>query len=248
LLCGLGDGDWTRPALRDLDVQGLVGHLTGVEEDVHRGLVGDPEVAEAGHVESTQAAADRQAGRLPAQTRAEWRAAADVTLEMVRAEGDREVAMHGMRLSLRALLIVRAFELWTHENDIRRAVNQPPSAPDAPTLRLMCELAVRLLPYAAARSSLAGPTDVHLVLTGPGGGTWDVAVGERAADAAGERAPVPGAVGDQAPGAVSIVTDAVGFCRLAANRAAPDELDVHITGDHGRAADLLAATSTLALD
>ena len=32
--------DWHRPALRDLNVQGLVGHLVGVEEDVHRGLAG----------------------------------------------------------------------------------------------------------------------------------------------------------------------------------------------------------------
>ena len=49
--------------LRDLDVQGLVGHLTGVEEDVQRCLAGDPSVGQADHVESTQLAADRQAGR-----------------------------------------------------------------------------------------------------------------------------------------------------------------------------------------
>src|SRR5690242_187596 len=77
LLCALGDDDWARPALRDLDVQGLVGHLIGVEYDVHRALGGDPEVAGADHVGSTQAAAERQAGRHPAQTRAEWRRAAD---------------------------------------------------------------------------------------------------------------------------------------------------------------------------
>ena len=41
LLGTLGDEDWPVPALRDLDVQGLVGHLIGVEEDVHRCLSGD---------------------------------------------------------------------------------------------------------------------------------------------------------------------------------------------------------------
>jgi len=46
-LRGLDDADWRRPTLRDLDVQGLVGHLTGVEEDVQRCLAGDPAVAEA---------------------------------------------------------------------------------------------------------------------------------------------------------------------------------------------------------
>ncbi len=63
MLGALHEEDWARPALRGLDVQGLVGHLTGVEEDMHRSLAGDLEVADAGHVESTQAAAARQAGR-----------------------------------------------------------------------------------------------------------------------------------------------------------------------------------------
>ncbi len=40
---------------------------------------------------------------------------------------------------------------------------------------------------------------------------------------------------------VAIVTDAVGFCRLAANRATMTDLDLHITGDSGRAAGVLAA-------
>ena len=174
LLCALGDGDWRVPVLRGLDVQGLVGHLIGVEEDVHRCLSGDPEVAKASHVESTQPAAARQAGRPAARTRAEWRRAADRTLDLVHAVGDpcAEVAVHGMRLPLGALLVVRAFELWTHDNDIRQAAGLPPSVPDASTLRLMTGLAARLLPHAAARTGLHEPVNVHLVLTGPGGGTW----------------------------------------------------------------------------
>src|SRR6516225_884733 len=44
MLSGLPEQDWERPALRDLDVQGLVGHLAGVEEDMHRSLAGDPDV------------------------------------------------------------------------------------------------------------------------------------------------------------------------------------------------------------
>ncbi len=110
-LCLLGGDDWRTPVLRDLDIQGLVGHLIGVEDDLHRALDGDPEVAGAGHVESTQAAALGQAGRPPAGTRADWRRAADRTLDLVRsADSAAEVAMHGMRLPLGALLVVRAFE------------------------------------------------------------------------------------------------------------------------------------------
>ena len=47
---------------------------------------------------------------------------------------------------------------------------------------------------------------------------------------------------------IAIVTDAVGFCRLVANRATPGRLDLHTTGDPECAAMVLAAASTLALD
>ena len=232
-LRGLDGDDWTRPALRGLDVQGLVGHLIGVENDVHRCLSGDPDVADAGHVESTQAAAISHAGLPPARTRAEWRQAADRTLDLVRsADPAAKVALHGLRLPVRALLLVRAFELWIHENDIRQAVGWAPSVPDASTLRMMADLAARLLPGAAARAGVHEPADIHLVLTGPGGGTWDVAVGDRQPD----------------PAAVRIVTDTVGFCRLAGNRVTPAELDLCVTGDAELAADVLAAATKLALD
>ena len=234
MLSVLQQEQWGRPALRGLDVQGLVGHLTGVEEDTHRCLAGDLQVARASHVGSTQAAADRQAGRPPAETRAEWRRAADRTLDLVRAAGDTgaEVAVHGMRLPLSLLLVVRAFELWIHDNDIRQAAGLPPSVPDPSTLSLMAQAAAQLLPHAAARTGLREPTSLHLVLTGPGGGTWDIAIGDRS----------------PAPAPVGIVADAVGFCWLAANRVTPDRLDLHITGDPDRAAMVLAAASSLALD
>src|SRR6266699_4111055 len=208
LLCALGEEDWTKPALRGLDVQGLVGHLIGVEEDVQRSVAGDPDVAFANHVASTKPAAVRQADRSPDQTRAEWRQAADRTLDLA-GESDAKVAVHGIRLPVDALLVVRAFELWVHDNDVRRAVGLPPSVPDTPVLRLMSDLAARLLPYAAARTGLREPVDVHLVLTGPGGGTWEITVGQSPPD----------------PVDVAIVTDAGGFCRLAGNRVTPDGSD-----------------------
>lgn len=239
LLRALSEQGWKTEALRGLDVQGLVGHLTGVEHDTHRALAGDPAVADAEHVESTQGSAVRQAGRSPAETLDEWRRAADHTLELVRAPGGDlaadgcagRIAVHGIRLPLDDLLVVRAFELWVHDNDIRRAVGLPPSVPDPPVLRLMSDLAARMLPYAAARMGLP-PADVRLVLTGTGGGTWDVAIGE---ETAGRES-------------LAIVADAVGFCRLAANRVTPAELGSHITGDEGRAVSVLAAATTLALD
>jgi uncharacterized protein (TIGR03083 family) len=262
LLCVLDGDQWRTPVLRDLDVQGLVGHLIGVEHDVHRALAGDPDVADANHVESTQAAAVGQAAYPPARTRAEWRRAADRTLDLAQgaqgAQGAQaargtqgaRVALYGLRLPVSTLLVVRAFELWTHENDIRQAVGWEPSVPDPSTLRLMTDLAARLLPRAGA--ALPGPVDVRLVLTGPGGGTWDVTVGGGSVGSGnvGGGSVGSGSVGSgpSAGTALSIVTDAVGFCRLAANRVVPAELDVTVTGDPGLAAAVLAAATTLALD
>jgi uncharacterized protein (TIGR03083 family) len=233
-LDALADDDWRRPALRELDVQGLVGHLTGVESDLQRGLSGDLEVGLAEHVQSTQAAADRQAGRPPAQTLAEWHAAVQRSFSLVSTTSlEHEIAVHGVRLPVGALLVVRAFELWTHENDIRRACGLGASVPDASTLTLMTQLAACLLPTVMSQAVRSHRANLHLVLTGAGGGAWDV----KADDA-----------GLPEKGQVSIVTDAVGFCRLVANRARPAELDLYVTGDHDTADGILAAATALALD
>jgi len=230
----LSEEVWHRPVLRGLDVQCLIGHLIGVENDLCLSLAGDLGVARADHTESTWPVAIAQAGRPYDQTRTDWRRAVNRTLELVRAQDfpGNEVALHGMRLPLGALLIVRAFELWTHDDDIRRVAGLPLTEPDPPTLRLMTELAAGLLPRAVARMGQREPVSVHLVLTGPGGGTWDVAVGE-------DRL---------VRSAVSIVADAVGFCRLVANRTGPAELAPHLTGESRRIASILAAASSLALD
>jgi uncharacterized protein (TIGR03083 family) len=236
LLTALPPEAWRTPVLRDLDVQGLVGHLIGVEIDMRRALAGDQGVAYADHVASTQPAAEQQAGRPPEDTRREWRLAMERTADQVRgADLDAVVLLHGMRLPLGSLLVVRAFELWTHENDIRRVVGLPASVPDPSTLRLMTDLAVHLLPVGVA--GVAGestPFDVHLVLTGPGGGTWDLVLGKR-------DAPV------EVP-EVAIVADAVAFCRLVADRIDPAELDAHLTGATTHAATVFAGAAALALD
>jgi len=234
-LRALPENAWRRPAIRDLDVQGLVGHLTGVEHDVQRALSGDQAVGQAEHVASTQAAADRQAGRSPAQTLGQWRRAVRQTMTGVTAAGDLGmiIGLHGVQLPLYAVLVGRAFELWTHENDIRAATGLPATVPDAPTLALMTRLAATLLPYAALGSGLGQPARLHLVLTGPGGGTWDIEVGD-------------GTLPE--PARVSVVADAVRFCRLVANRTTPAGIDADITGDHDVATGILAAAATLAFD
>jgi uncharacterized protein (TIGR03083 family) len=238
LLRSLDDVAWHRPALRDLDVQGLIGHLLAVEQHAARCFAaeGDASLASADHVASTDAVAVAQAGRDPAATRAEWREAVDETLAVIADLGDlgdlgeRIVEIHGLTLPVNAYLVARAFELWTHDHDIRRAVGREPSRPDAATLQLMTALAARMVPVGVRRTAgheLDRP--LRLVLTGDGGGVWDL--------------------GPEGQSRVArIVADGVAFCRLVANRAVPGELGLDLWGDRALIDTVLDAARSLALD
>lgn len=238
LLCALEDEAWPLPVLRDLTVQELVGHLLGVEQDLHRALRGPTDVAAADHVGTTQPTAVAQGGRAPADTYRDWRAAVDATVSTAAGMApDTVVALHGLRLPLQALLVARSFEFWAHENDIRAVAGFPPSVPDPSSLTLMTDLAVHMLPRAMAARQPGAPTiPLHLVLTGPGGGSWDVDV------------PAPPGSTAAADDQLMIVTGSVDFCRLAANRLSPDAVDAHISGEPESARRIFAATATLALD
>lgn len=234
LLEGLDDAQWRRPVLRGLDVQGLIGHLIGVEQHVEQAVAGDESVARADHVASTQASALAQRRRPPSATREAWvSAVARAVAALASRDGKDLVALYGTRLPIAGVCIARAFELWTHENDIRQALGLPASTPDAATLTLMTRLATDLLPRATVARDLAPDLTLRLVLTGPGGGTWQLTLG---------------AVGSPEPARVGIVADAVAFCRLVANRVTPGDLDAHITGDPHLAEAVLQAATTLALD
>ena len=96
------------------------------------------------------------------------------------------------------------FEVWTHDEDIRRATGRPAAPPDAARLRRMSRIAVPSLPFGLVMSGMDGAgRTVRIVLTGAGGGTWDRALG------LGELAGEPEA---------TIVLDIVDYCRLAAKR------------------------------
>lgn len=106
----------------------------------------------------------------------------------------------------------------------------------------MTDLAITLVPAAMARAGR--PRAGHrarIVLTGPGGGTWQTALDTHADDGA-------DGVGLEGPVDVRIVVDAAEFCRLVANRVDPAALAAIVTGDGSLAADLFAGITTLALD
>jgi uncharacterized protein (TIGR03083 family) len=238
VLAELTDTEWHLHVLRDLDIQGLVGHLIGVERQLHSALgIGPPIAISSDHVASTQADALAQAGRPPAATHAEWRELLSATVThtegLDRAALERMVTLHAFSVSVERMLVVRSFESWTHEEDIRRATGRPLAAPDPARLRLMTELAVSALPTGLGYIDRPQPgRTARLVLTGPGGGTWQASLDRTQ----------PG------PTDVRIVADAASFCRLVANRVAPEALAADITGDVALAGDILAGAQALALD
>jgi len=245
VLTSLAPAEWRRPALRGLDVQHLVGHLTGVERDFHTGLTAPEGVhGDDDHVTATDPTVAAQSGRTPAETYDEWREAAAETLGALRdVEGSSAVIgavvpLHGLHMPLGQLLVVRTFELWTHEEDIRRATGRALQPPDAASLRLMTDLAVAMLPGVMGGAERSGEGRVaRIVLTGAGGGTWQMHLGSS------PHAPSPEGSVD-----VRIVLDAVDFCRLVANRVDPAALAAVVTGDPVLATDLFVGAASLALD
>jgi uncharacterized protein (TIGR03083 family) len=235
LLDELAEPEWSAPALRDLDVQGLVGHLIGVEEAFTAVLAGRSHPATADHVGGTQAAARRQSGRSTALTRREW---SDRAAESIATVADRDpeepARFFGLTLPLDSVLVVRAFELWTHDEDVRRATGRTLAAPDPDCLARMVTLVTTLLPLAVEQAGRARPgASVRLVLTGPAGGTWDVDVG-------GTRRP--------GPARGRVVVDAAQFCRVVADRADTVTAGAVVSGDRDLVDDLFAGASALALD
>lgn len=233
LLTGLDAAEWSVPALRDLDVQGLVGHLVGVEESFDRSLRGEPDGGD--HVTTTQPAAVRQGGRDATATHREWFDCATRTLAAVSdLDPTTPVGFYGVTLPLDQMLVVRAFEMWTHDEDVRRATGRALHGPEPESLARMVALVATLLPVGIARAGRVRPeTTVRLVLTGAGGGTWDLSL---------DGTPVIGRAASR------IVVDATTFCRVVGNRADLAGVDPVVSGDHATATDVFVGAAALALD
>ena len=130
-------------------------------------------------------------------------------------------------------LVIRAFETWTHNDDIRRALGRDEAVPAPAVVRAMSELAMRSLPLAMAVAGTAQPErTARMVLTGPGGGEWTIACG-------------PGEVTGTDPEVV-VMTPAIDFCRRFADRIEPDDLPLQVEGDARLARELVTSANVFA--
>ncbi len=138
------------------------------------------------------------------------------------------VEYHGWPFPVNALLIARGFEFWTHADDIRRAIGATIVDPTPNDLRAMSSTSVQSLDLVIAMAFPEAPTGTtRIVLTGAGGGTFDIGPG-------GERV-------------TTAIVDVADYCRMAARRLEVDNLAADITGDPAVAFALWSAARVFAM-
>ena len=233
LLVELDDDEWQMPvAPYAWSVHGLMAHLLVIERYT-AGLVGLAAPRIEGAVDDHLAMgatviAAELAGSFR-RTFAAWKTQATDTIATIRSRPealDDRVVFHGWPVSVETMLVARAFEVWTHADDVRRATGRPLSTPPPRDLRAMSMFSVATLPLLVPAELVKGPA--RIVLTGPGGGTFDL----------------------DGPGSertVTLVADVIDYCRTAARRIDIDALPAVIEGDRDQAEALLTAARVLAV-
>jgi uncharacterized protein (TIGR03083 family) len=248
LLRSLDDEDWGRlldpPELRGWTVHDLAAHITSNESLLAANLghpvegIPEPDTTNEARTDATLA---RHRTMTPAETIAELERAIDAVDAAVRDLDDDELARDidwwGLPTSIRTSLIIRAFETWTHADDIRRATGRPHLPPPAPSLCTMGRTATGWIPLMLLTSGIDLPDrPVRVTLSGPGGGAYDV-------DLSMDSEVLP--AGSLEP-AVELSFDLIEFCRAVANRLPAGGLGFHAVGDLELGRQIVAAVPALA--
>jgi uncharacterized protein (TIGR03083 family) len=237
LLRSLTDDEWNAPAHAEHGrVRDLVAHLVGVERLVLRWLDPDDTVPDLpDHVAATRPVVAELADADPHDLARQWyQAARGVAAAAAADDRSRMVVFHALVLSIDQLFVLRTGELWGHAIDICQATARPLPLLDAERMATFCNELITAVPLALAyRGTIAPGRAARLVLTGPAGGTWTVPLAPL------EQTPEPD---------VTIITDAVGFCRVAIRRLRTEQLDAVIDGDRELGDLVLAGVSAFALD
>jgi uncharacterized protein (TIGR03083 family) len=239
LIGALSPGEWAGETHLDgVTVYGLVTHLVGVERYV-LGQLGRRSPLEAprreDHWPVTRRATADLADRPSSFVALCWWQEVLAVIAACGALGpDHEVSYHHLTGSIRGLLVVRTFELWTHGDDIRRVTNRPLDELDEDRLSLMVNELMRILPLGLGLSGSPQPgRTAELNLTGRGGGRFEVAL-----------AP------DSPVGSpdITLTVDSMDLCRWASNRLARDELDLLVEGDVSLLQPVLMGAAAFAAD
>jgi uncharacterized protein (TIGR03083 family) len=216
LLDSLEDGDLTSITENGLSVRDLVTHVAIIDEAFVAAA------KESSVFIGADLVADLTTAQLPetadwsfVQIRDRVRSAREA-LAALDAQYPADARVGGY--SLGSVLVIRAFETWTHCHDVAVATSRPEPPAEPPVLRTMADLAVQTLPLALAARGFSYPDrTARVVLTGPGGGDWTIACDGRS---------TPGPVPD-----VVLRAPVVEFCRRFADRLTVDEVPFDADGD-----------------
>ena len=193
LLRDLTVDDWGRPVdppeFAGWTVHDVVVHLVANEsllaDQLGVPVPGIPETATDNEGRTAQARA-RHAGRPPAHAVAELEAAAEATDTEVTVRGEARlnepIDWWGGRAATAVALLVRAFETWTHADDIRRAIGADMVDPPPASLLTMAHAACGFVPsMLAVRGAYHPGRLVRFRFTDlgapPGTSTWEPSAG-----------------------------------------------------------------------
>jgi len=244
LLRGLDDAEWAAPVgpfFPDWTVQDLAAHLASSEALLAIELGVDPLVPESESQPDARAhaAVARHRGLAPSDTLAELADLYALVHAALVGLGDaastRIVQWFGLDLSLDYALTQRSFEIWTHADDIRAAIGVDAVPPPAGSLETMSHAAVETIPIMLSATGIdAEGRRARVVLTGDGGGRYDLALG------------LAGAAADGEPD-VELELDVVEFCKAVGDRRTAADLTYRGAGDLELAAGIMRALPALAV-
>ncbi|MBP2326002.1 uncharacterized protein (TIGR03084 family) [Kibdelosporangium banguiense] len=217
----LTDEQWASPsAAAGWSVVDVVLHLAQSEETVSATIARTPVMPGRLAADREGLSVDEAMDRWVAAERAgpdvvypRWQAARHKSMEALRsADPDKASAWASAPLRPATMATTRLAEHWAHALDITEPLGIP--YPDTARLRHIARLGYRTLPYAFEIAGLqAGP--VRAELTGPAGESWQFGPED----------------------AESVITGSVGaFCRVGAQRLAPEDSGLTATGPYGFAA------------
>jgi uncharacterized protein (TIGR03083 family) len=239
LLPSLADDDWSRPTdLPGWSVHDVAAHLAHLESVLAGFDPGPPPVRAAGTSPSssyTQSGVDARADRKPAALVDELRRSVEARTERLRDLPDPsarpDVTPGGVDWTWEVLLRNRAIDIWSHEQDIRRAVGRPGNLGSGGAQVTTHSFAAGM-PFVLGKRVAPPPgTSVVWRITGDVPLEVGAIVGDDGRAAA--------QVADE-PDATLTLTSEV-FTILGAGRRPPDSVEVKIEGNESLGQDVLAA-------
>lgn len=232
LLDEVPDSALELPTLNGLSVRELVAHLAAMESllAMWMGVPTFPEVEDERLEERTAAVVEVTRSWTFAEVIALWRR----SMAAVRSAAPDAATSRwfGSEMPTGLVLLVRAFETWTHTDDIRRSLGRALDSPSAAALRTMAEGSMTMVPTALEKTGLTRHgRSARIVLTGPGGGAWNVPM------------EIGAEVGSPD---VTVTLPVVEWCRRFSERLSAEDLDVSIEGERELGTALVAAAPAFA--